>query len=184
MDPGVPYHISPFGRKYLKELDGTLEEVEAVEKTAWEEYIDKYERDALEEGEQNPILFEDNPLFTFDMNNLNRVSFGVSDNPFYKSMQEKFFPEVVVISKDARVIARVNPNSTKNHEFGLEYVDDFRDPKLKINDDKKIKIVLSQIKDKSVMILFLVWTYDLRKENVDAQDFKHAQYRFLNEETS
>ncbi len=183
-DTLVPTPISPFARKYLKILEGSLEEFDTNEKVLWDEYIEKLERDALEEGEQNPVVFEDNPLFSFDMNNLNRVSFGVSDNPFYKSLKDMYFPEVVVINKDAQVLARVNPVNKRNGEFGLEFVDDFRDPKLKINDDKKIKIVLSQIKDQSVMLLFLVWTNDMRKENADLKDFSHAQYRFINEETS
>jgi len=127
----------------LKDQEGTLDEFEQNEKLLWDEYIDKFERDALDEGETNPIVFEDNHLFSFDLNNLNRVSFGVSDNPFYKNFTEKYYPEVVVIDKEAKVLARVNPNCKLSSEFGLEFIDDFRDPKLKINDDKKVKIVLS-----------------------------------------
>ncbi len=42
-----------------------------------------------------------------------------------------------------KLLAKINPDSQKSEKYGLEYSDDFREPHLKLNDDKKVRIVLS-----------------------------------------
>jgi hypothetical protein len=54
-DTGFPTKMSPFARKYLKFLDGTMDAAEEEEKNNFEEYINKLVNEELEEGEQNPI---------------------------------------------------------------------------------------------------------------------------------
>lgn len=66
----------------------------------------------------------------------------------------------------------------------MDYLDDFREPKLKLNDDKKIRINLSQMKKPGRMILLTVRTYDLRKAPPKEGEFDRAWYRLNNDETS
>ncbi len=129
------------------------------------------------------MLYEDNPFFTFDLTCLNRIAFGVADDPFYKPLRAKFYPEVVVIDKAGQVLATSSPFETES-ALGMQYDEGFRDTKLKLNDDKKVKITLSAIKEKQVMILLLVKTYDLRKEPAKAGEFDRAQFRLFNEDTN
>lgn len=42
-----------------------------------------------------------------------------------------------------KLVAKINPDSHKSEKHGLEYLDDFREPHLKLNDDRKVRIVLS-----------------------------------------
>jgi hypothetical protein len=46
----------------------------------------------------------------------------------------------LVIDQNGTVAARINPKNRKSAEYPLFYQDDFRDPTLKINDDRKIQI--------------------------------------------
>jgi len=47
------------------------------------------------------VTFEDDPFFSFDLNTLSQISFGVADDPFYKSLRSKYYPEIVVINEEA-----------------------------------------------------------------------------------
>lgn len=38
------------------------------------------------------------------------------------------------------MISKINPENTKCDSLGIDYLDDFREPKLKLNDDKKIRM--------------------------------------------
>ena len=71
---------------------------------------------------------------------LSRLAFSTADDPFYKSLDSKYYPEALVIDQNGAIAARVNPNNRKCADYPLTYVDDFRDSSLKINDDKKIQI--------------------------------------------
>ena len=42
-----------------------------------------------------------------------------------------------------KILTRVNPDNRKSEKYGLEYVEDFREPQLKINDDRKVRMTLS-----------------------------------------
>jgi len=58
-NPDVPVKETPFTRKYVKLLDGTLEEFENEEKEKFQGYIERMESEELEEGETNPVIYED-----------------------------------------------------------------------------------------------------------------------------
>lgn len=70
----------------------------------------------------------------------------MADDPFYKSLSSKFYPEVLLINMKGQVKARVNPFEKTYNRHGqaaLAYEDDIREPKLKINDDKRVHINLN-----------------------------------------
>jgi hypothetical protein len=83
------------------------------------------------------------PFFTCELTNLNRISFAVADDPFYKSIKSKYYPEIVVMNIKGKVLTKISPNHRKHEKYGLEYFEDFREPQLKINDDRKVRMVLS-----------------------------------------
>jgi hypothetical protein len=75
----------------------------------------------------------------------------VADDPFFKSIRARYYPEVVVMNISGKVKARVNPNTRKYVRKGrdaLVFEDDFREPKLKINDDRRVQINLSALQPK------------------------------------
>jgi hypothetical protein len=94
----VPSVVTPFARKYLRLIDGSLKEFEDEEREKYAVYIEKLENEDLEEGETNPIKYEDMPFFTCELTSLNRIAFSVADDPFYKSLRSKYYPEVLVVS--------------------------------------------------------------------------------------
>ncbi len=63
-NPTVPTTITPFARKYSKLIEGTLKEFEDDEREKFQAYVEKLENEDLEEGETNPVVFEDMPYFT------------------------------------------------------------------------------------------------------------------------
>ncbi len=166
--------MTPFSRKFIRLQDGTLEEFEKEEMEKFQTFVEHYENEELEEGETNPVVYDGNPFFTFDLTCLNRIAFGVADDPFYKPLRAKFFPEVVIISRTGEVIGQASPTKPSDELHGLQYDEGFRDTKLKLNDDKKVKITLSSIKEKQANILLLVKTYDMRKEPPKPGEFDRA----------
>ena len=67
------------------------------------------ENEELEDGETNPVQFGDMPWFTCELTTLNRIAFAVADDPFYKSVRAKYYPECVLINLKGKVLARINP---------------------------------------------------------------------------
>ena len=124
------------------------------------------------------------PYFTLELTSLNRISFSVADDPFYKSLRGKYYPELIVTNIKGKHLATINPDHPKSEKYGLEYLDDFREPNLKINDDRKVRIVLSQMKKPGTMILFTVKCFDLRKNPPKEGEFDRAWYRLNNEDTN
>lgn len=183
-NPNVPVKITPFARKYVRLIDGTLEEFENEEREKFQGYVERLENEELEEGETNPIVYENMPFFTCELTNLNRIAFAVADDPFYKSLRSKYYPECVVMNMKGKILSRVNPMNKTHEKYGIEYMEDFREPKLKLNDDKKIRITLSQMKKPGRMILLTARTYDLRKNPPKEGEFDRAWYRLNNDETS
>ena len=68
------------------------------------------------------------PFFTCELTSLNRISFSVADDPFYKSLRTKYYPEVVLMNNKGKIKAVINNENKKNEKYGLEYVEDFREP--------------------------------------------------------
>lgn len=124
-------------------LDGNLREFEDEEREKFEQYVSRFENEDLEEGETNPVVYEEMPYFTLELTSLNRIAFSVADDPFYKSLRGKYYPELIVTNIKGKHLATINPDHPKSEKYGLEYLDDFREPALKLNDDRKVRIVLS-----------------------------------------
>lgn len=222
-DHGQSVKITPFTRKYLRLLDGTLRSFEEEEAEKFNQYIQNIENEAIEGGNEewnvlkhNPIVFEDSPFPCFELTGgLNRIQFSVADDPFYKSLRSKYYPEVVILNMKGEVKARVNPETRSYARHGQEaliFEDDFREPQLKINDDKRVHINLSQLVPKlklagdkpgaasasslggankdnqhlnGKMILLTVKITDaLRKSPARSGEFDRAWYRLVNSDTS
>lgn len=181
---GVPSKTTPFARKYAKLLEGTLKEFEDEERERFIGFVEKFENEDLDDNEKNPIVYEDIPYFTLELTSLNRIAFSIADDPFYKSLRGKYYPELIVTNIKGKIMARINPENPKSDKYGLEYLDDFREPNLKLNDDKKVRIVLSQMKKPGTMILMTVKTFDLRKNPPKDGEFDRAWYRLTNEDTN
>lgn len=175
---------TPFVRKYVRLIEGNLREFEEEERERFDNYVTKFENEDLEDGETNPIVYEDMPFFTLELTSLNRIAFSVADDPFYKSLRGKYYPEVIVTNVKGKHLATINPQHLKSEKYGLEYLDDFREPMLKLNDDKKVRITLSQMKKTGTMLLLTVKTYDLRKQPPKEGEFDRAWYRVTNEDTN
>ena len=64
-------------------------------------------------------------------------------------------------------------------------MDNFRDEHLKINDDRKVRVTLSDFKDRrDMMILLTVRMNDLKGQNVDKSAYSQAWYRLQNEDSN
>jgi len=107
-----------------------------------------------------------------ELNDLQRLSFAVADNPFVKSDVDKFYPEIHVISGEGEILATINPTNKNDDRFGASmFCSDFRDDKLKINDDRKVKLTLSDFTAKDTMILLTVRAFDVSAEKVDPDQY-------------
>jgi hypothetical protein len=158
--------VSPFSRKYQRFLEGSLAAFEAEEGERFSEYIQSIEGEAIEGGnaewnvlKHNPIVFGESPFFSMDLGSLSRLAFQVADDPFYKSLKSKFYPEVILVNLRGQVKARVGPSHTssssstsytkKGHGLpALSYEDDIREAKLKVNDDRRVNINLAALMSK------------------------------------
>ena len=183
-NPTVPSTITPFARKYTRLIEGNLKEFEEEEREKFEGYIQRFENEDLEEGETNPIVYEDMPYFTCELTCLNRIAFSVADDPFYKSLRGKYYPELLVTNKKAKLLAKVGPDNQKSEKHGLEFCSDFREPSLKLNDDRKVKIQLNALTKPGTMILLTVKCWDLAKSPPKEGEFDRAWYRIIDEDTN
>ena len=138
------------------------------------------------DGDESPIVFPDNDHFEMVLNNLERLSFSVADNPFFRADVAKYYPECHVINSDTGMImATINPiNKSSNQFSSLSFVDNFRDEKLKINDDRKIKFDLENLKSQGICILLTVRTFDTRGEKLKEGAYDQAWFRIQNEDTN
>ena len=67
-------------------------------------------------------------FFTCELTTLNRISFAVADDPFYKSLRQKYYPECVVFNAKGKLLVRINPSNPTSQKYGIDYLDDFREP--------------------------------------------------------
>lgn len=138
------------------------------------------------------MVYESSPFFSCELSGLNRIAFAVADDPFYKSERAKYYPECIIISRKGKVIAKVNPYLSDNEEFqhrlsekyGVSYSEGGREPYLKLNDDRKVKIALSKLAKEGRMVLFTVRCFDLRKSPPKEGEFDRAWFRINNEDTN
>lgn len=160
-NPRVAAPLTPFGKSYKLMREGTLDETLAEEKKNFDEYIAKLTEEA-DEPLVNPVKYDDSDYFTCLLSGgLNKLTFSTADSPFFKTSIAKYYPECVVVSADGSILARVNPKEKRCTQYSMNYLDDFRDPVLKINDDRKISIQLNGIQEEGVMILLMVKEFDL-----------------------
>ena len=116
---------------------------------------------------------------------INRIAFSTADDPFFKTTTPKYYPEAVVVSPDGSILARINPDSRSSDEFSMTYSDDIRDPVLKINDDRKVQIILGAIKEPGTMIMLLIREFDNTGKPAPKEgEFDRAWFRLANEETN
>jgi len=75
---------------------------------------------------------------------------------------------------------------SKKYGSSFEYCENFREPSLKVNDDKKVRINLSELSKtpKGKMILLTVRCQDLRSAPPKAGEFDRSWYRLVNEDTN
>jgi hypothetical protein len=76
-------------------------------------------------------------------------------------------------------MATISHNHKSNANFfSSMYVDNFRDDRLKINDDRKVRLTLSDFKDRrDMMIILTVRVNDIKGKSVNKDAYKQAWYR-------
>ena len=163
-NPGQVGKISPFTRKFLKFMEGAeeLAEFEKNEAEAFDAYIEAISKE--EEDAVDPVVYGPNPFYELELKSLHRLAFAVADNPFMKTDTAKYFPEVHVILADGTIVTNISASNKNDPNFGSSFfMDNFRDDHLKINDDRKVRLTLSDFKDRrDMMILLTVRVQDLK----------------------
>jgi len=126
-------------------MDGTLEEFEKQEDANFKGYIERLKADELREDEEtqkletNPVTYGDHPYTNFELSGgISQLCFSTADDPFYKAPVARHYPNVVVFNNKGERVAEAGPDNRKDTKYALNYLDDFRDAALKINDDKKV----------------------------------------------
>ena len=159
-----------------------LEAFEKEESEAFEAYVEAITKE--EEEVADPVVYGPNPYYELELKSLHRLAFAVADNPFMKTDTAKYYPEIHVIEADGSVSASIGPNMKLDDKFGSSYYcEGFRDDRLKINDDRKVKLTLSDFEGRhNMMILLTVRMNDVK--GVNPEEFKEAWYRLQNEDTN
>ena len=171
-NPGQTTKVSPFTRKLVKLLEGpeVLEEFEKKENEEFELYVEAITKE--DEEIVDPIVYGPNPFYELELKSLQRLSFAVADNPFVKTDTAKYYPEIHVIYADGTVNTSIGPNKRSSETFqNTMYVENFRDDRLKINDDRKVKMTLNDFQGQhNMMILLTVRMNDVK--GVNPENFK------------
>lgn len=158
---------------------------EEEEKEKFDGYVSRLISEDLEDGETNPIQYGVMPYFHCELTGLSRLSFSTADDPFYKTSVAKYYPEAIIFNQEGEMIGKVSPSQQKSSEFSMNYLDDIRDPVLKINDDRKIQIHLGGIREPGTMIVLCVREFDnTGKPPPKENEFDRAWFRLANEETN
>ena len=170
-------------------MEGRLEEFEKDEHERFEQYLDKFIDDTLEESESYPVEFQDNHFYDVELNSISNVSFAVADNPFFKNEIAKYYPEAIVLNAQGEILTYIQPFEFNEDGFvaqgfenpfpGLRYRSNFRDDKIRVNDDRKIELVLDEFTEPGTQIIFFVKSFDLRKtQGIPEKAFDEAWFRF------
>ncbi len=183
-DPEQPYPQSRFSRDMDLLLEGSLEEARQTDKEAMEAYIERVLEDG-DEPEASWVELDTSPYAQLALANITNVAFAVADSPFHKSEVAKYYPEAVVVSAAGEILARVGPHSRSSGEFaGLAYVEGFRDEKLRLNDDRKVRLNLEELGEAGSMVLLLVRSFDTRALAVPEGAHANSWFRLQNESTN
>lgn len=171
---------TPFTRKFVKLLTGELAEFEAQEEAAIVAYAEGIANEA--EDLVHPIQFGLNPFYEMELFNLQRISFAVADNPFQKTDSNRFYPEIHIVSAKGELLSTIGPDHRQDKRFSAsEYCENFRDDKLKINDDRKVKLTLSDFNEQDTMLFLTVRSFGGK---FDAAAYSNAWFRLQNEDTN
>lgn len=175
-DPKQPVTETPFTQKFCKLIDDSLADFEAQQDEAFDQYCEAIIRE--EEGDMEyPIKLGPNPFPELALYGISEISFAVADNPFRKSSVCKFYPELHVINGEGKVLQTISPETRSCDKYGnTMYCENFRDEKLKINDDRKIKISEKDFPDQAEMVLLTVRCFDTKKEK-SSDDYGKAWWR-------
>ena len=80
------------------------------------------------------------------------------------------------------MLASIGPKNKQTSVFPASlYTEGFRDDNLKVNDDRKVKMTLSDYEKDGTMILLTVRMHDVKK---NAANFNEAWFRLQNEDTN
>lgn len=186
-NPKQKCKVTPFCRKFNLMLQGDLEDAERDEHEKFDAYIEKFVEETLEDGEHNPVVFEENEYYDLELQGIKHISFAVANNPFFKIETEKFYPQALIIDGEGKILAHLGgDNEVGDHGFpSLCARSNFRDDKIRVNDDRKIEMQLDEFKDPSIQVIFLVRTFDLSKEkDIPENTYDEAWFRLQNEQTS
>jgi hypothetical protein len=105
--------------------------------------MEKAAEEQIDDLDDNWLELEDATYDQLNMGNITNIAFAVADSPFQKSEVAKYYPEVVVVNNKGEIVTRISDSNDKCEEFpGLHYMDSFRDEKLTINDDRKVRMNL------------------------------------------
>ncbi len=97
--------VTPFTRKLKLLLEDDLEAFETEEHEKFEVYLEKFIDETLEEGEHNPVQYDENTNYELELNGIKHISFAVANNPFFKLEIEKYYPEAIVINPEGEILA-------------------------------------------------------------------------------
>lgn len=99
-----------------------------------------------------------------------------------KTDTARYYPEVHIIDSEGSVLASIGPKNKQTSVFPASlYTEGFRDDNLKVNDDRKVKMTLSDYEKDGTMILLTVRMHDVKK---NAANFNEAWFRLQNEDTN
>lgn len=89
-----------------------------------------------------------------ELSQISYVSFAVADNPFFKNEIAKYYPEAIVLNQQGEILTYIQPFEFNEEGFvasgfenpfaNLRYRSNFRDEKIRVNDDRKIELVLDE----------------------------------------
>jgi len=81
-------------------MDGSLADFEEVENKAFDNYVEDYKNEQVDEvSHKYPIEFKPNSFFELELNALERIAFAVADNPFFRGDVAKYYPECHIINQ-------------------------------------------------------------------------------------
>lgn len=92
-------------------MEEKLQEFEIEEHEKFDEYLQQFLDEALTKDESYPVVFGSNPYYDLEMNSINHIGFSVADNPFFKMINEKYYPEAIVINEQGVILARISGSS-------------------------------------------------------------------------
>lgn len=150
-NPKQKCKVTPFIKKLNLMLSGDLDQFETEEHEKFDAYLDRFIEEQLDEGEHNPVTYEDNEYYDLELQGINHVSFAVANNPFFKVDTEKYFPQAMVVNAEGEILAKLGGNEVCEHSFkSLAARANFRDDKIRVNDDRKIEMQLDEFTDPTV----------------------------------